>query len=123
MNKFFKFILIGAINTILCILIFFILNNFFEFNIFVSNFMSYIVVIPLSYILYKSYVFETSVVNKRKVSYLLCFTSAYLLNYLIILFASSYTNLSNELIHFSGMVGYTLFFYYLNNRFVFISKV
>ena len=122
MNKFLKFIFVGITNTILCLVLFLVFNNFFEFDMYVSNFLSYLVVIPLSYIFYRLYVFKASTFNQNKVTYLICFVMAYLLNYFIILCFSTYTNLSNEYIHLTGMIGYTVFFYYLNNRFVFINR-
>lgn len=122
MTKLIKFIFVGAINTILCIFLFLVFNNFFKFNIFVSNLLAYLVIIPLSYILYRTYVFKPELISQNKARYLLCFVLAYLLNYFIVLCNSTYTSLSNEVIHFTGMIGYTLFFYYLNNRFVFTPK-
>lgn len=122
MTKLIKFIFAGAINTILCIFLFLVFNNFFEFNIFVSNLLAYLVIIPLSYILYRTYVFKSELISQNKARYLLCFVLAYLLNYFIVLCNSTYTSLSNETVHFTGMIGYTLFFYYLNNRFVFTPK-
>ena len=119
MNKFIKFLFVGIINTILCLLFFLFFTKFLILNIFISNFLSYIFIIPLSYILYKFYVFQTpgSIVNKT--NYVIAFIAAYLMNYLLLVILSSFTGLANELIHFLGMSVYTVVFYFINKNFIF----
>lgn len=122
MVRFTKFISVGLINTIFCFFLFIFFTNFLNLNVLVSNFLSYIFVIPLSYILYKLFVFQSISSSGNKINYIIAFILSYLGNYLLLITLISFTSLSNQLIHLLGMSAYTLVFYSINNTFVFKDK-
>ena len=123
MGKFTRFIIVGFVNTIVCFFLFIFFTQFFGFNLFVANFLSYLVIILISYALYKTFVFQSAQNLSSKKNYFLAFVISYLANYLLILLISIQVNFSNELIHMMGMICYSLIFYFLNNKFVFLSKI
>lgn len=122
MGKFTRFIMVGLTNTISCYFLFIFFTQLLSLNLFAANFLSYLVVIPVSYLLYKIFVFQSTQNNNNKKSYFLSFVIAYLANYSLIFILSIQVIFSDELIHIIGMICYSLIFYFLNNKFVFLSK-
>jgi|TARA_B110000444_G_C18748051_1_gene551317 putative flippase GtrA len=121
-GKFTRFIIVGLANTISCYFLFIFFTQLLSLNLFAANFLSYLVIIPISYLLYRIFVFQSTQNLNNKKNYFLSFAVAYLANYLLIFILSIQVNFSDELIHIIGMICYSLIFYFLNNKFVFLSE-
>lgn len=113
--SFFKYIAVGAINTIVTTLIIFVLM-YFNVNIFMSNASGYIVGIALSFILNSIFTFNSKITQKKLIKFLtVCFIS-YLLNLLTI---NIMLNVSKNNVYYSQLFGilvYTLTGYFLNRK-------
>ena len=66
MGKFTRFIMVGLTNTISCYFLFIFFTQLLSFNLFAANFLSYLVVIPVSYLLYRIFVFQSTQNNNNK---------------------------------------------------------
>ena len=120
MNKLHRFLVVGFLNTFLGYGLFIIFLRVFLLSAAIANFLSYFLIIILSFSVYRKTVFRSSKKsNTSKPFYLMSFLLAFSLNQTVLYFFSIKTALPPEVYQVFAMTTYTLVFFYLNKKFVF----
>lgn len=127
-KTFFKFIIVGIINTIVGAGIMFALYNLFHCSYWFSSIMNYVIGSIVSYFLNKYYTFESSKITRKEIIYFslniaVCFFIAYGLAKPVALYIlSDYSKAIQEnTAMFIGMVIFTGL-NYLSQRFIVFKK-
>lgn len=133
-----KFSLVGVINTLLTIIVIFILINIFLFNDYLSNIIGYIIGFINSFVLNKLWTFKSKQFSKRELLFfILIFIITYgiqflflnlLLNYFKIydsinFFSINSKTYSLKVAHLIAMVIYTILNFMLNKYITFKKEV
>lgn len=114
MNTIIRYLISGAINTVLGILIIYGLMFFLKINPYLSNFLGYSIGFFLGYILNKNWVFIKN--NKRKfifLKYLFIILFSYLINIAIVSAAITIIGANPYISQIFGATTYTLVSYIL----------
>ncbi len=120
MSEFNRFLLIGFLNTFLGYSLFLLFLRLLQFNVAISNFLSYFLIIAFSFRIYRKTVFNsTKKGSLTKVYYFLSFFFAFTLNQIVLYLFGIKSNLPPEIYQIFAMATYTLVFFYLNKKFVF----
>lgn len=127
-KTFFKFIIVGIINTIVGAGIMFALYNIFHCSYWFSSIMNYVIGSIVSYFLNKYYTFESSKITRKEIIYFslniaVCFLIAYGFAKPVALYIlSDYSKAVQENVAmFIGMVIFTGL-NYLSQRFIVFKK-
>lgn len=127
-KTFFKFIIVGVINTIVGAGVMFSLYNLFHCSYWFSSIMNYVIGSIVSYFLNKYYTFESSKITRKEIIYFslniaVCFFIAYgLAKPLALYLLSDYSKAIQEnTAMFIGMVIFTGL-NYLSQRFIVFKK-
>lgn len=127
-KTFFKFIIVGIINTIVGAGIMFALYNIFHCSYWFSSIMNYVIGSIVSYFLNKYYTFESSKITRKEIVYFslniaVCFFIAYgAAKSLALYLLSDYSKAIQEnTAMFIGMVIFTGL-NYLSQRFIVFKK-
>lgn len=127
-KTFFKFIIVGVINTIVGAGIMFALYNIFHCSYWFSSVMNYVVGSVVSYFLNKYYTFESKKISTKEIIYFIlniavCYIIAYgLAKQLALYILSGYSKAVQEnTAMFIGMVIFTIL-NYLNQRFIVFKR-
>ncbi len=127
-KTFFKFIIVGVINTIVGAGIMFALYNLFHCSYWFSSIMNYVIGSIVSYFLNKYYTFESSKITRKEIIYFslniaVCFFIAYgVAKPLALYLLSDYSKAIQEnTAMFIGMVIFTGL-NYLSQRFIVFKK-
>lgn len=127
-KTFFKFIIVGIINTIVGAGIMFALYNIFHCSYWFSSIMNYVIGSIVSYFLNKYYTFESKKISAKEIIYFalnifVCYIVAYgLAKQLALYFLRDYSkSLQENTAMFIGMVIFTGL-NYLSQRFIVFKK-
>lgn len=127
-KTFFKFIIVGIINTIVGAGIMFVLYNLFHCSYWFSSIMNYVVGSVVSYFLNKYYTFESKKIKIKEIIYFIlniamCYIIAYgLAKQMALYILSGYSKAVQEnTAMFIGMVIFTIL-NYLSQRFIVFKK-
>lgn len=127
-KTFFKFIIVGVINTIVGAGVMFSLYNLFHCSYWFSSIMNYVIGSIVSYFLNKYYTFESSKITRKEIIYFslniaVCFFIAYgVAKPLALYLLSDYSKAIQEnTAMFIGMVIFTGL-NYLSQRFIVFKK-
>lgn len=129
--KFFKFVLVGIINTIFGTAIMFLLYNLAKFGYWGSSAVSYILASILSFFLNKNFTFRNSESNVKTalrftVNIAVCYLLAYSISKPIVIQLLSNTSLSKSIVEqvsmLLGMVLFTMLNYAGQRFFAFKGK-
>lgn len=127
-KTFFKFIIVGVINTIVGAGVMFSLYNLFHCSYWFSSIMNYVIGSIVSYFLNKYYTFESSKITRKEIIYFslniaVCFFIAYgLAKPLALYLLSDYSKpIQENTAMFIGMVIFTGL-NYLSQRFIVFKK-
>lgn len=127
-KTFFKFIIVGVINTIVGAGIMFALYNIFHCSYWFSSVMNYVVGSVVSYFLNKYYTFKSKKVSAKEIIYFIlniaiCYIIAYSFAKPVALYLlAGYSKAVQEnTAMFIGMVIFTIL-NYLNQRFIVFKK-
>ena len=121
MNEFNRFLLIGFLNTFLGYSLFLLFLRVLLLSVAISNFLSYFLIIAFSFGIYRKTVFKSAKRgNLTKTLYLLSFFFAFSLNQIVLYLFGIKSNLPPEIYQIFAMATYTLVFFYLNKKFVFL---
>ena len=122
MKEFNRFALVGFLNTFVGYCLFYFFLKYFFFSPAISNFLSYILIIIFSFSIYKDSVFINSELHKfSKLFYVLSFSCALTCNQVVLYLFKTHTMFIPEIYQIFGMGTYTVVFYFLNKKFVFVS--
>lgn len=118
-HEFARFVLAGAVNTLVSYVIFILLWGIAHWSAEMANFVSYVVGLCVSFFLNRFFVFktDTGISSVTAIRFLLAFASAYALN-LGVLVLLIKMGMQPEYAQIGAMVVYTLVFYVLNKRLV-----
>lgn len=120
---FFRFVMVGIVNTITGYSIIMILFHVLELSYSISYFLSYIIGIIISFFLNRKFVFFS---QRDKLSefmkFLVAFGVSYLVSYFVLYLFMEWKVLPANIVFFIGMVVYSTLFYLLN-RYVTFKKV
>jgi len=123
MSEFNRFLLIGFLNTFLGYSLFLLFLRVMLFSVAMSNFLSYFLIISLSFSVYRKTVFKSPEKgNITKALYILSFFFSFSLNQIVLYFFSIKSNLPPEIYQIFAMATYTLVFFCLNKKFVFYTR-
>lgn len=127
-KTFFKFIIVGIINTIVGAGIMFVLYNLFHCSYWFSSIMNYVVGSVVSYFLNKYYTFESKKIKIKEIIYFIlniamCYIIAYgLAKQMALYILNGYSKAVQEnTAMFIGMVIFTIL-NYLSQRFIVFKK-
>ena len=127
-KTFFKFIIVGIINTIVGAGIMFVLYNLFHCSYYFSSIMNYVIGSIVSYFLNKYYTFKSKKVSAKEIIYFIlniavCYIIAYgLAKQMALYILSGYSKAVQEnTAMFIGMVIFTIL-NYLSQRFIVFKK-
>ena len=127
-KTFFKFIIVGIINTIVGAGIMFALYNLFHCSYYFSSIMNYVIGSIVSYFLNKYYTFKSKKVSAKEIIYFIlniavCYIIAYgLAKQMALYILSGYSKAVQENVAmFIGMVIFTIL-NYLSQRFIVFKK-
>lgn len=118
--SFLKFILVGAVNTILGFGTFFILVEFFDFHPQLANAFGYVLALIIAYYLNKLFVFSGAVPTRYVVfRFMLSFVIAFTINQSTLYILYDLCGANILLSQGFAMFAYTIIFYVLSKAFVF----
>lgn len=127
-KKLIKFLLVGAINTLIGTLIMFILYNCFNINYWISSACNYIIGGFISFFLNKFFTFSNKEKSVKQIflfifNLITCYLISYFISKKIIYAILSYksTTLQDNISLFVGMCFYTIL-NYLGQRFIVFSE-
>ncbi|MHA2940287.1 GtrA family protein [Vibrio sp. RC27] len=107
-NTYFKYCLIGALNTLIHMLCFFMLFKYVGFNLVVSNVCSFAISVSISYILNSIYTFSSTIRASLFLIYFLFMLVLYTVtSYICELLSGHYLSIFSILI-FNSFIGFSL---------------
>lgn len=120
---FFRFVMVGIVNTIIGYSIIMILYHIIALSYSVSYFLSYVVGIIISFFLNRKFVFYSQRDKLAEfMKFLVAFGVSYLLSYFVLYLLMEWQLLPANIVFFVGMVVYSILFYLLN-RYITFKKI
>lgn len=119
-KTFFRFVIVGVINTIIGYSIIMFLFHLIGLTYSLSYFLSYMIGIIISFFLNRQFVFFSKK-NKSKefIKFLIAFAISYSISYLALHYIMEHQLLHENIAFFAGMIIYSTFFYLLNRYITF----
>lgn len=120
MSQFFKFVVVGIINTVIGYMVFLVSLHLFSLAPFIANTFSYVIALIFSFFLSKNFVFAYGVTNFRAViKFITAFIIAFTCNQMILYVGYNIFVLPAEIAQIFAMCTYTVIFFIINKVFVF----
>lgn len=122
-TKLVKFVCVGVINTVICLVIIYLLKWHQHWSDVNANLGGYLICICLGFALNGRWTFEESALNSRHLlGYFMVAAVAYLTNLFAVLVSINVLNVPSYYAQLIGVPAFTLTSFYLNKVFVFPRK-
>ena len=121
MNKFFRYVITGLINSLATYITSIILLKVFNLFLVISNFLGYVVGIFVSFYLNRNFVFKSKEAKIKKQFYKFIFACvvSYFINLIFLILFSYIFQFNDYLSQILSMATYSLSFYFLSNKYIF----
>lgn len=122
--EFIKYLIAGLVNTCVGYGVYFASTNWLGLSPYFSNAIGYLIALVIAFLLNKKFVFdETDFKYSMAAKFLTSFVIAFTINQVVLLIFFSWLGWTSEMAQIPAMISYTLVFYLLNKKVVFIGSV
>jgi len=121
MNKFFRYVITGLINSLATYITSIILFKVFNLFLVISNFLGYVVGIFVSFYLNRNFVFKSkeAKIKKQFYKFICACLVSYFINLIFLIIFSYIFQLNAYLSQILSMIIYSLSFYIFSNKYIF----
>ncbi|TKI05844.1 GtrA family protein [Martelella alba] len=110
-----KYCLVGAVNTLVCALVIFLLM-YLGCSIYISNVFGYIAGVVFSYLLNSIFTFSNKISLQSSFRFLISVLLSYFVNLIVITVALYYFPENHYTVQLFGMIAYTLVGFVINKK-------